>query len=105
VIEESLNLIFSKKADRVKRKYSVAIFHSCVRLSNRLKRANRSQKEKAKNSLHYPQLLEFLARSWQGYRKVRKAVKKRVFRHMQSVGYRSMREYLEQLERSAKDSF
>jgi hypothetical protein len=41
VIEESRNLIFSKKADRVKRKYSVAIFHSRVRLSNRQRKSEK----------------------------------------------------------------
>ena len=55
------------------------------------------------NDKEFTQLLEFLGLSWQGYRKVRKGVKKRVCRHMQSLGCRSMREYLEQLERSAKD--
>jgi chemotaxis protein methyltransferase CheR len=55
------------------------------------------------NDKEFTQLLEFLGFSWQGYRKVRKGVNKRVCRHMQSLGYRSLREYLEQLGRSAKD--
>lgn len=46
-------------------------------------------------------LLEFLGLSWQGYRKVRKGVKKRVSRHMQALGCRSVQEYLEQLEQKA----
>jgi chemotaxis protein methyltransferase CheR len=46
------------------------------------------------------QLLEYLGLSWQGYRKVRKAVKKRVCRHIQGLGCCNMREYLEQLQRS-----
>jgi len=44
-------------------------------------------------------LLEFLGLSWQGYRKVRKGVKKRVASHMQTLGCCSMAEYLERLER------
>jgi len=32
----------------------------------------------------FSQLLQYLGLSWQGYRKVRKGVKKRVSRHMQS---------------------
>ena len=55
------------------------------------------------NDEEFAQLLDFLGLSWQGYRKVRKGVKKRVCRHMQSLGCRSMRAYLEQLERSARD--
>ena len=45
-------------------------------------------------------LLEYLGLSWPGYRNVRKAVKKHVCRHMQGLGCRNMREYLEQLQRS-----
>jgi chemotaxis protein methyltransferase CheR len=45
----------------------------------------------------FRQLLEFLELSWQGYRKVRKGVKKRVGRHMQGLGCRSIQAYLEQL--------
>jgi chemotaxis methyl-accepting protein methylase len=52
---------------------------------------------------HFRQLLEYSGLSRQGYRKVRKGVKKRVGRHMQRIGCRSMREYLEQLRRSAED--
>jgi len=48
----------------------------------------------------FHQLLEFLGLSRQGYRKVRKGVKKRVGRHMQQLDCRNMREYLDQLEQS-----
>jgi len=48
----------------------------------------------------FRQLLEYLGLSWQGYRNVRKAVQKRVCRHIQGLGCRNMREYLEQLQRS-----
>jgi len=44
-------------------------------------------------------LLEFFNRSWKGYRKVRKGVKKRIGRHMQSVGCRQMDAYLHLCER------
>lgn len=46
----------------------------------------------------FSQLLQYLGLSWQGYRKVRKGVKKRVSRHMQSLGCGSMRDYLQALE-------
>jgi len=48
----------------------------------------------------FHQLLEFLGFSRQGYRKVRKGVKKRVVRHMQGLDCRNMREYLDKLEQS-----
>ncbi|MBW1780706.1 MAG: hypothetical protein JRL30_08185 [Deltaproteobacteria bacterium] len=48
----------------------------------------------------FRQLLDFLGLSWQGYRKVRKGVKKRVTRHMQELGCRNLSAYLEQLDRS-----
>jgi chemotaxis methyl-accepting protein methylase len=51
------------------------------------------------DDLSFSQLLEYLRLSWPGYRKVRMGVKKRVCRHMQDLGCRNMREYLEQLER------
>ena len=54
------------------------------------------------NDTDFSRLLEFLGLSWQGYRKVRKGVKKRVGRHMQGLGCRSMRDYLDRLERSAE---
>ena len=44
------------------------------------------------------QLIDFLGFSWQGYRKVRKGVKKRIRRHMQRLGCRDMGEYMERLE-------
>lgn len=45
----------------------------------------------------FAQLLEFMGGSWKGFRKVRKGVKKRVARHMQSLGCRSMDDYLERI--------
>jgi chemotaxis methyl-accepting protein methylase len=51
----------------------------------------------------FRQLLVYVGLSWQGYRKVRKGVKKRVSRHLQTLGCRSMQEYVEQLQRSAED--
>jgi chemotaxis methyl-accepting protein methylase len=46
----------------------------------------------------FSQLLQYLGLSWQGYRKVRKGVKKRIGRHMQSLGCGSIRDYLQALE-------
>lgn len=45
----------------------------------------------------FARLLGFLGYSWDGYRKVRKGVKKRVTRHMQELGCRNIGEYLEKL--------
>jgi chemotaxis protein methyltransferase CheR len=36
----------------------------------------------------FKQLLALFNRSWKGYRKIRKGVKKRIGRHMQSLGCR-----------------
>ena len=46
----------------------------------------------------FARLLEFLNYSWDGYRKVRKGVKKRVARHMQELGCRNIDRYLANLE-------
>ena len=46
----------------------------------------------------FAMLLAFLNYSWDGYRKVRKGVKKRVARHMQELGCRNMDHYLARLE-------
>jgi chemotaxis methyl-accepting protein methylase len=46
----------------------------------------------------FRQLLDFFGLSWSGYRKVRKGVKKRVNRHMQSLGCRQMSNYLHLLQ-------
>lgn len=54
------------------------------------------------NDKEFTQLLEFLGLSRQGYHKVRRGVKKRVGRHMQALGCRSMREYLGQLAQGAE---
>jgi chemotaxis methyl-accepting protein methylase len=43
-------------------------------------------------------LLDYLHYSWSGYRKVRKGVKKRILRHMQQLGCRSVTEYLNILD-------
>lgn len=43
------------------------------------------------------QLLHYFGLSWQGYRKVRKGVKKRIGRHMRDLGCRSMATYLNEL--------
>jgi len=43
-------------------------------------------------------LLEYLQYSWAGYRRVRKGVKRRIQRHMQQLGCRSMMDYLKILD-------
>ncbi len=47
----------------------------------------------------FRQLLDFFHLSWTGYRKVRKGVKKRVYRHMQQQECRRMADYLVLLEK------
>lgn len=48
----------------------------------------------------FRQLLNCFALSWDGYRKVRKGVKKRVRRHMQQLGCRTMQAYLSALNQN-----
>lgn len=50
----------------------------------------------------FRQLLDFFELSWSGYRKVRRGVKKRVNRHMQSLGCRRMSDYLHLLHENPK---
>jgi chemotaxis protein methyltransferase CheR len=52
------------------------------------------------NDDQFRQLLDRFGLSWHGYRKVRKGVKKRLGRHMQTLGCRSMEEYLRLLARN-----
>ena len=47
----------------------------------------------------FRQLLDFFNLSWSGYRKVRKGVKKRLYRHMQQLECRRLADYLALLER------
>jgi chemotaxis protein methyltransferase CheR len=49
----------------------------------------------------FRKLLEFLGYSWDGYRRVRKGVKKRIQRHMQRLGCRDISAYLNRLENQA----
>jgi chemotaxis protein methyltransferase CheR len=46
----------------------------------------------------FRKLLYYLDRPWAGYRKVRKGVKKRVRRHMEQLGCRTIEAYLKRLE-------
>jgi chemotaxis protein methyltransferase CheR len=46
------------------------------------------------------QLLNRFGLSWEGYRKVRRGVKKRIVRHMQQLGCRGVEEYLSALEQN-----
>jgi chemotaxis protein methyltransferase CheR len=50
------------------------------------------------DDLQFRQLLDYFNYSWDGYRRVRKGVKKRISRHMQQLGCRSVDEYLHILE-------
>jgi len=47
----------------------------------------------------FRRVLDFFGLSWQGYRKVRKGVKKRLARYMQGQGFRGMESLLASLER------
>jgi len=47
---------------------------------------------------HFRQLLDHFGYSWNGYRRVRKGVKRRISRHMQQVGCRNAQEYLNRLD-------
>jgi len=51
----------------------------------------------------FKQLLEYFQYSWEGYRKVRKGVKKRVSRHMQQLRCSKINEYLELLDTNKKE--
>ena len=51
---------------------------------------------------HFRQLLQHLGLSWPGYRKVRKGVKKRIHRHMQSLECKNIPAYLQKLEKNDK---
>ena len=51
------------------------------------------------NDESFAKLLEYFNLSWSGYRKVRKGVKKRIVRHMQSVGVTGIQAYLSLLDR------
>ncbi len=48
----------------------------------------------------FRRLLDHLDRPWKGFRKVRKGVQKRIARHMESLGCRTLEEYLFRLHRS-----
>jgi len=50
----------------------------------------------------FQQLLNAFDLSWEGYRKVRKGVKKRIGRHMQQQGYRELSDYLSGLDRNPR---
>jgi chemotaxis protein methyltransferase CheR len=52
------------------------------------------------DDLQFRQLLDYFNYSWDGYRRVRKGVKKRISRHMQQLGCRSINTYLYILERN-----
>ncbi len=52
------------------------------------------------NDQQFRQLLNRLELSWDGYRKVRKGVKKRIGRHMQRLGCRTVQEYFTALDSS-----
>jgi len=51
----------------------------------------------------FREVLQYLGLSWKGYRRVRKGVKKRLIRHIQRLGCRSVEEYLVEFK-SSKDA-
>ncbi|MGD8846310.1 MAG: CheR family methyltransferase [Desulfobacteraceae bacterium] len=55
------------------------------------------------NDDEFRTLLGHLDRPWQGYRKVRKGVKKRLSRRMDEIGCRTIADYLEVLNRSPEE--
>ena len=48
----------------------------------------------------FQRLLDSFELSWEGYRKVRKGVKKRISRHMQQQGYHKLSAFLSELDRN-----
>ncbi len=50
----------------------------------------------------FRRLLDYCGLSWQGYRKVRKGVKKRIGRHMAELGCRDMGAYLARVDRDVE---
>lgn len=50
----------------------------------------------------FRQILEYFNLSWQGYRKVRKGVKKRLSKHMQELGCGRVEDYLDRLARQSE---
>jgi chemotaxis protein methyltransferase CheR len=50
----------------------------------------------------FRQLLQYLGLSWKGYRKVKKGVIKRIYRHMHQLGCQSVGAYLHELEKSRR---
>lgn len=55
------------------------------------------------NDLQFRQLLDAFGLSWDGYRKVRKGVTKRIDRHMLRLGCRKISEYLSAIENSMQN--
>ena len=51
----------------------------------------------------FRQIIDFFQLSWPGYRKVSKGVKKRIGRHMQELGCRSVDAYLDRLSVRLED--
>ena len=54
------------------------------------------------NDQQFRQVLDRLKLSWDGYRKVRKGVKKRIHRHMQELGCRNVEAYLLALDENSE---
>jgi len=64
------------------------------------KKGDHIHSETAMDDEQFRQLLDRFNLSWDGYRKVREGVKKRLRRHMQKSGCRNVQEYLQALERN-----
>lgn len=56
------------------------------------------------SDIEFKELLDYYNRSWSGYRRVRKGVKKRLRREMVRLGVRSIPQYLVLLEESAAET-
>ncbi len=54
------------------------------------------------NDNQFRQLLDHFCLSWDAYRKVKKGVKKRINRHMQDLGCRTLQAYMRALEESSE---
>jgi chemotaxis protein methyltransferase CheR len=56
--------------------------------------------QQAMDDHQFQQLLDNFEYSWRGYRRVRKGVKKRIRRHMQQLGCRTIHAYLQELDQA-----
>jgi chemotaxis protein methyltransferase CheR len=67
-------------------------------LPHRVQDRKSSPEANVVDDLQFRRILTSMGLAWQGYRKVRKGVKKRLGRHMQELGCRDVTRYIERLE-------